>query len=58
MQIKSIPAVYGFKDGRPVDGFVGPMPESQVRQFVERLGVNLGPETIQPEIDEAHGSRS
>jgi putative thioredoxin len=38
MRIQSIPAVYAFKDGRPVDGFVGALPESQVKQFVERLG--------------------
>src|ERR1041384_8552075 len=34
MRIQSIPAVYAFKDGRPVDGFVGALPESQVKQFV------------------------
>src|SRR5690242_5689347 len=38
MRIQSIPAVYAFKDGRPVDGFVGALPESQIRQFVKRLG--------------------
>jgi putative thioredoxin len=38
MRIQSIPAVYAFKDGRPVDGFVGAVPESQVKQFVQRLG--------------------
>jgi putative thioredoxin len=37
MRIQSIPAVYAFKDGRPVDGFVGALPESQVKQFVQRL---------------------
>lgn len=37
MRIQSIPAVYAFKDGRPVDGFVGALPESQVKQFVGRL---------------------
>src|SRR4051812_19977046 len=37
MRIQSIPAVYAFKDGRPVDGFVGAVPESQIRQFVQRL---------------------
>ena len=36
MRIQSIPAVYAFKDGRPVDGFVGALPESQVKQFVQR----------------------
>src|SRR5436190_14838146 len=39
MRIQSIPAVYAFKEGRPVDGFVGALPESQIKQFVQRLGV-------------------
>src|SRR5499427_8083536 len=42
MRIQSIPAVYAFKDGRPVDGFVGALPVSQVRQFVQRLGGGKG----------------
>ena len=42
MRIQSIPAVYAFKDGRPVDGFVGALPESQVKQFVQRLGGDRG----------------
>ncbi len=42
MRIQSIPAVYAFKDGRPVDGFVGAQPESQVKQFVQRLGGGNG----------------
>ncbi len=37
LRIQSIPAVFAFKDGRPVDGFVGAQPESQLRQFVDRL---------------------
>ena len=36
-RIQSIPAVYAFKDGRPVDGFVGALPESQLKQFMDRL---------------------
>ena len=48
MRIQSIPAVYAFKEGRPVDGFVGALPESQVRQFVERLGGGAaGPSPIE-----------
>jgi putative thioredoxin len=48
MRIQSIPAVYAFKDGKPVDGFVGALPESQVRQFVERLGGGAaGPSPIE-----------
>ncbi len=48
MRIQSIPAVYAFKDGRPVDGFVGAQPESQVKQFVQRLGgAAAGPSPIE-----------
>ncbi len=35
--IQSIPAVIAFDRGQPVDGFVGALPESQIRGFVERL---------------------
>ncbi|HEY2873047.1 MAG TPA: co-chaperone YbbN [Reyranella sp.] len=37
LRIQSIPAVYAFFGGRPVDGFMGAVPESQVREFVGRL---------------------
>jgi putative thioredoxin len=48
MRIQSIPAVYAFKDGRPVDGFVGALPESQVKQFVQRLvGGGGGPSPVE-----------
>src|SRR5215472_1277668 len=36
-RVQSIPAVYGFRGGRPVDGFMGALPEGQLKQFVERL---------------------
>jgi putative thioredoxin len=35
--VKSIPAVIVFQRGRPVDGFMGALPESQVKGFLERL---------------------
>lgn len=38
MRIQSLPAVYAFVDGQPVDAFMGALPESQIRQFIERLG--------------------
>ncbi|HTZ35319.1 MAG TPA: thioredoxin [Stellaceae bacterium] len=47
MRIQSIPAVYAFKDGRPVDAFVGAVPESQVKQFVQRLGGPSGPSPLE-----------
>jgi putative thioredoxin len=45
MRIQSIPAVFAFKGGRPVDGFVGALPESQIKAFLKRLG---GPAAAQP----------
>jgi len=37
LRVQSIPTVYAFKDGRPLDGFMGAQSESQVREFVGRL---------------------
>ncbi|RWA65304.1 thioredoxin [Mesorhizobium sp.] len=36
--IQSIPAVIAFKDGQPVDGFMGAIPESQIAQFIQKVG--------------------
>ena len=35
--VQSIPAVFAFSGGRPVDGFMGAMPEGEVRRFAEKL---------------------
>jgi putative thioredoxin len=37
LRIQSIPTVYAFKNGQPVDGFMGAIPESQVRSFIAGL---------------------
>ncbi|MGB1876832.1 MAG: thioredoxin [Rhodospirillaceae bacterium] len=37
MQVQSIPAVFAFKGGRPVDGFMGGMPDSQLKAFIDKL---------------------
>jgi len=37
LQIKSIPTVYAFKNGQPVDGFMGAIPDNQIKTFVEAL---------------------
>ncbi len=42
MRIQSIPAVWAFFQGRPVDAFAGALPESQVKTFVERLAKQSG----------------
>jgi putative thioredoxin len=48
LRVQSIPAVFAFVDGRPVDGFMGALPESQVKAFVDKLA-KAGPGS---EIDE------
>lgn len=42
MRVQSIPAVYAFKDGQPVDGFMGAQPESQLKAFVDKLTEGAG----------------
>lgn len=36
MQVRSVPTVFCFQGGRPVDAFQGALPESQLRQFIEK----------------------
>lgn len=38
LRVQSIPTVFAFRDGKPVDGFVGALPESQIAAFIERVG--------------------
>jgi putative thioredoxin len=40
--IQSIPAVVAFVNGRPADGFMGAVPESQVRQFIDKIAGPAG----------------
>ena len=41
LRIQSIPAVYAFFGGRPVDGFMGAVPESQVNSFINKLTAGM-----------------
>ena len=43
LRIQSIPTVYAFVDGKPVDGFQGALPQSELKTFVEKIAA-LGPE--------------
>jgi len=60
LRIQSIPAVYAFFQGRPVDGFVGAQPESQLRQFVQRLAkmgaAGQGPSPIDEALEAAEAA--
>lgn len=53
MGIQSIPAVVAFKRGQPVDGFMGAVPEGQIRSFIERLVGPLGPTVIDEQLEQA-----
>ncbi|ODT52995.1 MAG: thioredoxin [Methylobacterium sp. SCN 67-24] len=48
--IQSIPAVIAFKNGQPVDGFMGAVPETQIREFIDRVA---GKDGGQAQIEEA-----
>ncbi|MDP5084640.1 MAG: co-chaperone YbbN [Yoonia sp.] len=47
LQVQSIPTVYAFYQGRPVDGFQGALPPSQINAFVEKIAALAG----EPEDD-------
>ena len=37
LRVQSVPTVYAFVDGQPVDGFAGAQPESTLTQFIEKV---------------------
>ncbi|CAA2143663.1 thioredoxin [Hyphomicrobium sp. ghe19] len=37
LRVQSLPTIYAFRDGQPVDGFVGAQPESAIKTFIDRL---------------------
>lgn len=56
LRIQSLPTVFAFRDGQPVDGFVGALPDSQIAAFIERVGGAAGPgpaETLLADADAA-----
>jgi putative thioredoxin len=60
LRIQSVPAVYAFFQGQPVDGFVGAQSESQVKSFIERLvaqsGGALGPSPVDQALEQAQAA--
>ncbi|HWV82580.1 MAG TPA: thioredoxin [Hyphomicrobiaceae bacterium] len=52
LRVQSIPTVYAFLDGRPVDGFAGAQPESQIKAFVDRLVGDAGAADLEHAIAE------
>ncbi|MDE0728569.1 MAG: thioredoxin [Alphaproteobacteria bacterium] len=56
LQVKSIPAVFAFKNGQPVDGFVGNQPESQINAFIQRLTGDAGPSPIEKAVQQGEAA--
>ena len=52
LRVQSIPAVFAFSGGRPVDAFQGALPESQVKAFIDKLAESAGTAVVSP-LDEA-----
>ncbi|MDG1437690.1 MAG: thioredoxin [Emcibacteraceae bacterium] len=53
MQIRSVPTVVAFIDGRPVDGFAGVKTESEIREFIEKIAPEVGPSEIDKVLEAA-----
>ena len=54
LRIQSIPTVYAFVKGQPVDAFQGALPPSQIKQFIERLVAMGGEDTgLEEALDQA-----
>jgi putative thioredoxin len=51
--IQSIPAVIAFKNGQPLDGFMGALPESQINAFIERVAGPVGPSAADQALEAA-----
>ena len=51
LRVQSLPTVYAFRDGRPLDGFTGPQPEAVIREFVDRLLSEDAGSEIQAALD-------
>src|SRR6185369_840636 len=55
MGVQSIPAVFAFQDGKPVDGFMGALPESRVAAFIARL-IGQEPDDGKSELEAAEAA--
>ena len=44
LRVQSIPAVFAFSNGQPVDGFMGAQTPSQVKEFITKIVDGFGPE--------------
>jgi putative thioredoxin len=55
-RIQSVPSVFAFKDGQPVDGFAGALPESQIKSFIQKLTGQTGPSPVDQALEQAQAA--
>ena len=53
LRVQSIPTVYAFSGGQPVDGFMGAVPESQIKAFIDKLAGPAGPSDLDQLLETA-----
>lgn len=53
LRVQSIPAVFAFSDGQPVDAFMGAVTPGEVNEFVARLAKGAGADALQEALDAA-----
>lgn len=51
MRVQSIPAVFAFLDGQPIDGFMGAKTEAEINAFIDKV-IEASPGAANPQIDE------
>lgn len=56
MGVQSIPAVFAFKAGKPVDGFQGALPESQIKEFIARHAEPTDKQQTEAELEAAEAA--
>ena len=54
--VQSIPAVFAFVGGRPVDGFMGVLPESQIKEFIAQLSKSAGEDPSADQLEAAEAA--
>jgi len=55
LRVQSVPTVFAFKEGRPVDAFAGALPESQIQAFIDKLIGDAKP-PIEAAMEQAHAA--
>lgn len=53
LRVQSIPAVFAFVDGQPVDGFMGNVPPAELKAFIDRVAAQGGADGLAEALEAA-----